>query len=110
MPVLITLIFNASGYCSSADGRFPTAKLLVPECLDSCPLITIRRFFQKAWRYMDAYRYAHNHRIALHRLDNMTSRKGLNARQAAFANKRYKSHRRVGLPHDIVQSMDTQDA
>ncbi len=57
----LSIIFNASGYRSSADGRFATAKRLVPECLDSCPLITIRRFFQKAWRYMDAYRYAHNH-------------------------------------------------
>src|SRR5260221_14791448 len=46
----------------------------------------------------------------MHRLDNTTSRKGLNACQAAFANKRYKSHRRVGLPNDIIQSLAIQDA
>jgi hypothetical protein len=44
------------------------------------------------------------------RLDNATSRKGLNARQAAFANKQYKSHRRVGLPSDIIKSLAIQDA
>ena len=47
------------GFRTSADGRFTTAKLLVPECLDACPLTTIRRFFRKTWRYMDAYRYVH---------------------------------------------------
>lgn len=39
-----------------ADGTFPTAKKLVPELLDSCPTRTIRAFFRKSWRYMDAYR------------------------------------------------------
>ena len=52
--------FPCSGFRNSTDGRFPTAKLLVPQCLDLCPLITIRCFFQKTWRYMDAYRYVHN--------------------------------------------------
>jgi len=51
----------------------------------------------------------HNIASHTHRLDNATSRKGLNARQAAFANKQYKSHRRVGLPSDIIQSLATQD-
>jgi len=82
---------HLSGYRNLADGRFPTARTLVPECLDSCPLITIRRFFQKSWRYLDAYQ------------------KGLNAREAALANKKYKSHRKVGLPRDIIDSMDVSD-
>jgi hypothetical protein len=38
-------------------------------------------------------------------LDNAPSRKGLDTQQAAFANKKYKSHRRVGLPSDIIASM-----
>jgi hypothetical protein len=66
-----------------------TAKVLVPQCLDACELITIRRFFQKTWRYVDAYK------------------KGLNALQAAVATKKYKSHRKVGLPGDIIASMHT---
>jgi len=49
----------------------------VPEALDSIPLIQIRRFAQKSWRYMDIYR------------------KGITGKLAVFAEKKYKSHRRV---------------
>ena len=56
---------------------------------------------------MDAYRYACSAYVI--RLDNMTSRKGLDARQAAFANKQYKSHRKVGTPNDIIWSLASQD-
>ena len=45
----------------------------------------------------------------MHRLDNATSRKGLNACQAAFANKKYKSHRSVGVPGDIMKALAIQD-
>ncbi|KAI0244991.1 hypothetical protein BJV78DRAFT_1277581 [Lactifluus subvellereus] len=62
------LIFGMSGMRNLADGTFPTAKRLVPELLDACP----------SWRYMDAYS------------------KGLDARQAEFAVKKYRSHRRIG--------------
>jgi len=102
-----TLIFDGPGYWNCADGRFVTAKVLVPECIDACNLITIHRFFHKMWRYMDVYRYACTPHT--HRLDNMTSRKGLNVHQAAFANKQYKSHWRIGLPSDIIESLATQD-
>jgi len=44
------------------------------------------------------------------RLDNVMSRKGLNGCQAAFASEKYKSHHRVGLPGDILDSIDTKDA
>jgi hypothetical protein len=47
---------RSTGYRNLTDGRFATAKIIVPQCLDSCDLVTIRRFFQKAWRYIDAYR------------------------------------------------------
>ena len=80
-----------SGYRILSDGRFPTARALVPQCLDLCGLITIQRFFQKSWRYLDAYQ------------------KGLNAQQAALANKKYKSHRKVGLPRDIIDSIHEGD-
>ncbi len=42
-------------------------------------------------------------------LDNTISRKGLNAHQAAFANKKYKSHQRVGLPSEIIESLSAKD-
>jgi hypothetical protein len=44
------------------------------------------------------------------RLDNAITRLGLNARQAAFANKKYKLHRRVGLPSDIIAALAPQDS
>lgn len=46
-----------AGYRNLSDGKFATAKILVPQCLDMCDTLTIRRFFRKTWRYMDAYRY-----------------------------------------------------
>ena len=54
------------------------------------------------------------HTITLHciayadHLDNTTSRNGLNAHQAAFANKQYKSYQRVGLPSDITKPPTAQ--
>ena len=68
-----------------------TTKALVPQCLDACKLVTIRKFFQKSWRYLDAYW------------------EGLNVREAALANKKYKSHCKVGLPRDIIDSIDKID-
>ena len=46
-------------YRNSADGKFVNVRDLVPQCLNSCSITTIRRFFQKSWRYMDAYQYVH---------------------------------------------------
>ncbi|KAG1843738.1 hypothetical protein C8R48DRAFT_780576 [Suillus tomentosus] len=71
-------VSDAESFRSAADGTFLTAKRIVPELLDACPIKTICAFYRKSWRYMDAYR------------------KGLNARQAEFAVKKYKSHRRCG--------------
>jgi len=36
--------------------------------------------------------------------------KGLDAQQTAFAIKKYKSHRRVGLATEIIQLMEAQKA
>ena len=49
----------------------------VPEALNFILLVEIRRFAQKSWRYMDIYR------------------KGVTGKLAIFAEKKYKSHRRV---------------
>ena len=45
-----------TGFRLAADGTFPTARRLVPQILDDCPIKTIRGFFRKTWRYMDAYK------------------------------------------------------
>lgn len=50
-------LFITSGYCAVADGRFPTARLLVQQSLDMCEPITVCCFFRKMWWYLDAYRY-----------------------------------------------------
>ncbi|KAJ2922656.1 hypothetical protein H1R20_g14444, partial [Candolleomyces eurysporus] len=65
-------------YRTLADGTWKRAKDLVPELLNSCETKTIRAFFRKSFRYMDAYV------------------RGLNAVQAAYAVKKYKAHRKVG--------------
>ncbi|KAI9568928.1 hypothetical protein HD554DRAFT_2204886 [Boletus coccyginus] len=56
------------------DSTFPTVHCLIPEILGNCPIKTIQGFFWKSWHYMDAYR------------------KGLSAKQAEYAVKKYKSH------------------
>ena len=81
-----------SGYRNLSDGRFPTARVLIPKCLDACELITIRKFFRKSWRYLHAYR------------------DGLDTQQAAVANKKYKSHRKVEVPKDLIDPMDESNA
>ena len=50
---------------------------IVPIALNSVPLITIRKYAQKSWRYMNIYR------------------KGITGKLAEYAVKKYKSHRRV---------------
>ena len=57
----------------------------VPEALNSISLIEIRRFARKSWRYMDIYR------------------KGITGKLAVFAEKKYKSHRRV--PDDVLNQI-----
>ena len=51
--LILTITFK--GYHNVSDGKFTTAKRIVPQCLDMCDTTTIRRFFRKSWRYMDAY-------------------------------------------------------
>jgi len=38
--MLHTQMASYAGYCGSVDGRFVTAKVLVPQCLDACNVIT----------------------------------------------------------------------
>jgi len=68
------------------DYTWKDLQKIVPEALDSVSLITIHRFAQKSWRYMDIYR------------------KGITGKMAEFAVKKYKSHRRV--PDNIYNELD----
>ncbi|EGO18931.1 hypothetical protein SERLADRAFT_443479 [Serpula lacrymans var. lacrymans S7.9] len=86
-PIEMLWGFMKYRYRKVSDGKFSTAKVLVPQCLNMCDTITIRRFFCKTWRYMDSYS------------------KGLDAYQTAFAVKVFKSHRRVGHPAEIKALM-----
>jgi hypothetical protein len=56
---------KSAGYQNIYDGKFSTAnlKVLVPQCLDMCEMITIRCFFRKVWWYMDVYQCASLHII-----------------------------------------------
>ena len=59
------------------DYSWASLQKTVPEALDSVPLITIRKFARKSWRYIDIYN------------------KGVTGKLAEFAAKKYKSHRHV---------------
>ena len=51
------LIKFSQEYRATSDGRFATAKHIIPEILDSIDAKLIRKFFRKCWRYMDAYEF-----------------------------------------------------
>ncbi|THV05625.1 hypothetical protein K435DRAFT_816328 [Dendrothele bispora CBS 962.96] len=59
------------------------------ECLDKVPLESIRRFFNRSHKFMDAYS------------------KGLNGRQAAWAARKYRGHR--VLPASLMADMEKEN-
>jgi hypothetical protein len=88
----------------AADGKFATAKTLVPQCLDMADALTIRRFFRKMWHYMDAYRL-----VTSFPYPGSVHRKGFDSRLAAFATRIYKSHRRVGTASEVQAALKAQE-
>lgn len=48
---------SAIGFCAASNGKFVTAKILVPQCLNMADTLTIQQFFQNFWHYMDTYWY-----------------------------------------------------
>ena len=92
---LSACLYFGTGYRYLADGSFKTAKTLIPELYDACETKTIRAFYQKTWRYMDAYSYVV---LCFYiYLSPIQCRRGLNAHQAEYAVKKYRSHRRIGV-------------
>jgi hypothetical protein len=67
------------------DYTFQSLERVVPEALDSVPLVQIRRYAQLSWRYMNLYRA------------------GLTGKLAEFGAKHYKSHRRV--PDNVMEEV-----
>jgi hypothetical protein len=66
--------------------KFDEAKKVAHECLDACPVTVIRRFFNRSWRFMDAYR------------------KGVTGRAAEWAVQEQKSHRKIS--NRVMLSLD----
>ena len=97
---------SAAGLRTATDGTFPTAKRLVPEILDSCSVKTIRAFFRKSWRYMDAYQWVRCY-LGLSSSLIYLLRKGLNAKQAEYDVKKYRSHRKIGAM--VMMSLGIMD-
>lgn len=56
---------------------FEDAKQAAIQCLNACPVDTIRRFINRSWRFTDAYR------------------QGLTGKAAAWAVRKYKGHRTI---------------
>ncbi|PVH71085.1 hypothetical protein DL98DRAFT_435865, partial [Cadophora sp. DSE1049] len=66
---------------------FETTKKEVIKALDACFINTLRRFYNRALRFMDAYR------------------KGLSVKQAAWAVKKQKGHRVIS--EEIMKEFDS---
>lgn len=64
-------------YCEVYKGKFEDAKKHALECLNSCPVDIIRCFFNRSWRFMDAYW------------------RGFTGKAAEWAVRKQKSHRTV---------------
>lgn len=64
-------------YREEPKASFAAAKEAARKALDACPVDTIRRFINRSWRFMSAYRT------------------GLTGQAAAWAVKKQRSHRSV---------------
>ena len=64
-------------YWEVAKSNFAQAKAVAIQYLDACPVEVIRRFINRSWRFMSAYR------------------KGLTGKAAEWAVQKHKGHRAV---------------
>ncbi|KIJ44443.1 hypothetical protein M422DRAFT_168212, partial [Sphaerobolus stellatus SS14] len=77
-----------------SDAKFSTAKVLIPQILDSVETSLIQKFFRKTWRYINAYDYG------------ACFVNGLDPQQVAFAVKIYRSHRQIGTLKEVLKAME----
>jgi len=68
---------------------FEEAKKQVPIALDACPTETLRRFCNRSFRFMEAYR------------------KGLSVKAAAWCVKKQKGHRAIS--EAVMKELDAQE-
>lgn len=82
MNYLITESVQYWGWCKyryreATKSNFAAAKKIAIQYLDACPVEVIRRFINRTWRFMSAYR------------------RGLTGKAAEWAVKKQKGHRSV---------------
>ncbi|KIJ30772.1 hypothetical protein M422DRAFT_119720, partial [Sphaerobolus stellatus SS14] len=54
-PIEMVWGWSKHQYCLMSDAKFSTAKVLIPQILDSVEISLIWKFFRKTWCYIDAY-------------------------------------------------------
>lgn len=74
-----------------SNGNFQTGKLLLREALAACPLITIRRFFRRAQRYMSVYGLGATGLAAEYAVKKYKSHRGVSQRDLDTANQEWKA-------------------
>ena len=80
--LILPILIQYWGWCKyryreTSKNNFAEAKQVAQQFLDACPVEVLRRFINRSWRFMSAYR------------------KGLNGEAAAWAVRKQKQHRAV---------------
>jgi hypothetical protein len=103
-----------SGYRLTSDGKFSTAKRLVPQCLE---IYVIPSQYDNSFRKpgsilmhtRESFGFLSPLVLFAANVDDLVNSKGLNAHQTAFAVNKYKSHHHVRLTSEIVALIQASD-
>ena len=87
-PIEMYWGYGKTRYRQVQKSSFEEAKKQVPIALDACPTETLRRFCNRSFRFMDAYR------------------KGLSIKAAAWCVKKQKGHRAIS--EGVMKEFDAQ--
>ena len=88
-PIEMYWGYGKTRYRQIQKSSFEEAKRQVPIALDVCPTETLRRFCNRSFRFMDAYR------------------KGLSVKAAAWCVKKQKGHRAISKA--VMKEFDAQE-